>query len=44
MPNIRISEETYKDLVKRGTLSDTFDKVIQRLLQQEKQTEVVLAK
>jgi len=29
---IRVSEETYSDLAKRGTLSDTFDTVIQRLL------------
>jgi uncharacterized protein YccT (UPF0319 family) len=29
---IRISEKTYRDLAKRGTLADTFDTVIQRLL------------
>jgi predicted CopG family antitoxin len=29
---IRISNETYSDLAKHGTLSDTFDIVIQRLL------------
>jgi predicted CopG family antitoxin len=29
---IRISKETYADLAKHGTLSDTFDTVIQKLL------------
>ena len=29
---IRISKETYADLAEHGTLSDTFDTVIQRLL------------
>ena len=29
---IRITEKTYTDLAKRGTLQDTFDSVIQRLL------------
>lgn len=29
---IRVSKETYADLAKHGTLSDTFDTVIQQLL------------
>ena len=30
---IRISEETYKELAKRGTLEDSYDKVIKQLIQ-----------
>jgi hypothetical protein len=33
---IRISNETYTDLARKGTLADTFDTVIQRLLIPEK--------
>ena len=29
---IRVSTETYTDLAKRGTLEDTFDSVIKKLL------------
>jgi len=32
---IRISEETYKELAKRGTLEDSYDKVIKSLLKKE---------
>jgi predicted CopG family antitoxin len=39
---ISVSEKTYRDLAQRGTLEDTFDSVIQKLLK-EKQ-EVVAAK
>jgi predicted CopG family antitoxin len=30
---IRISEETYRELASQGTLSETFDTVIKKLLQ-----------
>jgi predicted CopG family antitoxin len=30
---IRISEETYKELARQGTLEDSYDKVIKRLIQ-----------
>lgn len=40
---ISVSEKTYKDLAQRGTLEDTFDSVIQKLLKEEKQ-EVAAAK
>jgi hypothetical protein len=29
---IRVSEQTYEELIKRGNLLDTFDSVIQKLL------------
>jgi hypothetical protein len=32
---IRVSRKTYADLAKRGTLRDTFDTVIRRLLTRE---------
>jgi predicted CopG family antitoxin len=32
---IAISEKTYKDLAKRGTLEDSFDSVIQRMIKNE---------
>jgi predicted CopG family antitoxin len=35
---IRISEETYQELANKGTLEDSFDSVIRKLL--EKQEEV----
>ena len=31
---IRISKETYKELSKQGDLSETFDSVIKKLIQQ----------
>jgi predicted CopG family antitoxin len=33
--NIRISEETYQELANQGTLSETFDSVIRKLLQKQ---------
>jgi predicted CopG family antitoxin len=41
MPNIRISDKVYKKLSERGTLEDTFDTVIEKLLKQEEKVEVV---
>ncbi len=32
---IRISDKTYKQLAEKGTLEDSFDSVIQRLLNQK---------
>ena len=34
---IRVSEETYNDLANQGTLSETFDLVIRKLLQEKKE-------
>ena len=42
--SIKVSEETYSDLVKRGTFSDTFDAVIQRLLKEKERSEVMQSK
>jgi len=41
--SIKVFPETYKDLAKEGTLGDTFDSVIQRLLKGRK-TELVQSK
>jgi len=32
---IRVSEETYQELANQGTLSETFDSVIRKLLQKQ---------
>lgn len=32
---IRISEETYQELARRGTLKDSYDTVIQNLLKEK---------
>lgn len=34
---IKVSSQTYARLAKQGTLVDSFDKVIQRLLEQEQE-------
>jgi predicted CopG family antitoxin len=37
---IRIRQETYETLAKKGTVADSFDSVIQRLLKKDKTQEV----
>jgi predicted CopG family antitoxin len=37
---IRISEETYQELANKGTLEDSFDSVIRKLISEQKTTEV----
>lgn len=34
---VRVSRETYQELVDQGNLQDTFDSVIKRLLRQQKE-------
>jgi predicted CopG family antitoxin len=36
--NIRIQEETYQKLLKIGTFSDTFNSIIERLLERSEST------
>lgn len=33
---VALSEQTYRDLARMGTLEDTFDSVIQRMIEREK--------
>jgi predicted CopG family antitoxin len=42
MPNIRVSEKTYEELVEHGNLRDTFDNVIQKLLKAKKREEIAV--
>jgi hypothetical protein len=37
---IRIRQDTYEELVRKGNLADTFDSVIQRLLENDKTQEI----
>jgi len=37
---IRISEETYQELVNKGTLEDSFDSVIRKLLQKKEEVKI----
>jgi predicted CopG family antitoxin len=43
MPNIRISDKVYKRLSERGSLEDTFDTVIEKLLMNEEERMEVIA-
>jgi len=37
---IRISEETYQELANKGTLEDSFDSVIRKLLQKQEEIKI----
>jgi predicted CopG family antitoxin len=37
---IRVSYETYKELANQGTLSETFDSVIRKLLQKQEEVKI----
>jgi predicted CopG family antitoxin len=37
---IRVSKDTYKELASQGTLSETFDSVIRKLLQKQEEVKI----